>query len=89
MLTDGSWIYSISTQFATGSVGRQIPWLTLLFLALPPVFLPKGMTDDKGSAKREYEALPMIETTRPSGDEESEEEDFDHFETLKASGIDV
>ena len=88
-----SWVYSISTQFTTGSFGRQISWLMLMVVALPPVFLiaylPKNLADGNGMAKDDYEALPMVETTRASGDEGSEHEGYDRAEISKASGKDV
>jgi len=74
------WIYSISTQYTVGSFGRQTSWLALLCVALPPFFLmsliPNGVGESKGGPQKDdYEALPMVDTTRASGDEGSGDED--------------
>jgi hypothetical protein len=58
-----SWIYSISTQFPQGSLGRQISWLTMLAIALPPVTLVRFLRDGaKRSDVDEYETVPLTET---------------------------
>ncbi|WWC94795.1 hypothetical protein V866_001645 [Kwoniella sp. B9012] len=45
--TIAGWMFSISTQYPTGSLGRQISWISLLAISLPPLvvtfFLPKNL----------------------------------------------
>nr|XP_031858664.1 uncharacterized protein CI109_005899 [Kwoniella shandongensis]KAA5525736.1 hypothetical protein CI109_005899 [Kwoniella shandongensis] len=49
----GGWLYSYSTQFPAGSVGRQISWTVLFCLVLPAViltsFIPKQLEKKAGS----------------------------------------
>jgi MFS family permease len=78
------WMYSISTQYDEGSLGRQISWLLLLTLAVPAIFYARFLPrDDEGTKRAGYEAVPLTATTRDSMDEEEEEE------VLVASGRDA
>ncbi|RSH91750.1 hypothetical protein EHS25_009119 [Saitozyma podzolica] len=56
------WIFSISTLYPTGSLGRQMSWIYFLVMALLPLamtqLLPK---DEAGPGKGDYEAVPMVE----------------------------
>jgi len=93
LLTSFRWLYSISTQFSTGSLGRQISWLALLTVAIPPVLIVGYLSKDmagitKDIQKDDYEALPMVETTRASG-EESDDDGDERQKVVKATGVDV
>ncbi|CAD6573943.1 MAG: hypothetical protein TREMPRED_000968 [Tremellales sp. Tagirdzhanova-0007] len=93
--TVSGWIYSISTEYNTGSLGRQISWLFLLCMTVPPVcllgFLPKDLGKGKDTSKEDFESLPMLATTRASedGGEGSEEDQLMSVKALKATGVDV
>lgn len=40
------WLYSISTQFRSGSIGRQIYWIVFLGFTLAPLLLSRQIPDD-------------------------------------------
>lgn len=63
-LTVTRWLYSISTTFEAGTLGRQIAWLYLVAMTLPAVFLAQLMSrSQKGNRppKDEYEQVPLVE----------------------------
>lgn len=49
------WIFSLSTQFEAGTLGRQAYWITYIGLTIPPVvllrYLPKRMSTEKNGYK--------------------------------------
>ncbi|KAL7423813.1 hypothetical protein Q5752_001397 [Cryptotrichosporon argae] len=65
------WLYSISTSYPAGSLGRHMPWLALLGLTIPPVvlvrFIPPDIGKDRAGDKARvadaeadaYEAAPL------------------------------
>jgi hypothetical protein len=77
------WIYSMSTEFEAGTLGRQISWMSMLAFGVPPmvcvVFFKEPTTDRSG-----YEGVPLNEAGRDSFDEELEEPS-----RAKVTGADV
>jgi len=77
------WIYSMSTGFEAGTLGRQISWISMLAFGVPPmvcvIFFKEPTTDRSG-----YEGVPLNETGRDSFDEDLEEPI-----RAKATGADV
>lgn len=64
------WMYSISTQYDEGSLGRQSAWLLLLALAVPALFYARYLPRDMEETKKDgYEAVPLTATTRESIDD--------------------
>lgn len=63
------WVYSSSTEYSAGSLGRQTAWLYMLALAVPPLallrLLPTTLSEGGPDASEDtagvYEALPMQE----------------------------
>ena len=66
------WIYSISTEYNRGSLGRQLPWLTILLMSVPAAALSRTMRDDAGGKHDStgYEAVPMVDARRSEDDED-------------------
>ena len=61
------WVYSISTQFATGSLGRQSSWIYCLITTIPGVVLVRFLrADTRVVPKDEYEAVPLVENAETS-----------------------
>lgn len=55
------WIFSLSTEYVAGSLGRQTSWLSMLALALVPLLLTTQFRRDREPAHEkadDYEALP-------------------------------
>ncbi|WVF73107.1 hypothetical protein IAT40_007926 [Kwoniella sp. CBS 6097] len=64
------WIFSHSTQFEAGSLGRQISWISLFFITLPPLLmsglLPKTTEDlNSGTRLAKDEEMMLLEENRP------------------------
>ncbi|ORX40689.1 major facilitator superfamily domain-containing protein [Kockovaella imperatae] len=80
------WIYSISTEYESGTLGRQLPWVTILLISLPSVVLSQSMPSDAGGKHDSsgYEAVPMVDSARRD-EEESDEETV----ALRVTGTDV
>ncbi|ORY33522.1 major facilitator superfamily domain-containing protein [Naematelia encephala] len=86
------WLYSISTTYPAGTLGRQCAWLAMLAFCIPPLILIRFVPGD-GYSKRPdkeaigYESLPMIEEGRLSEWEERDEHrGRDSSEVRMASG---
>ncbi|WVQ84325.1 hypothetical protein IAT38_006477 [Cryptococcus sp. DSM 104549] len=47
------WVYSISTQFPVASFGRQLSWLVLLAICLPPVIMTRFLPDDRAARQKD------------------------------------
>ena len=64
------WTYSISTGFATGTMGRQLAWLVILATSFPALILSRTLDADTGERGKSegYEAVPMVDTSRASLD---------------------
>lgn len=68
------WLFSISTQFPTGSLGRQTSWIYLTLATMPAVSLARFLPLDSAAAggqgggaggrpsKSEYEQVPLVES---------------------------
>lgn len=77
------WIYSMSTEFEAGTLGRQISWISMLAFGVPPmicVIFFKGPTADRSG----YEGVPLNDAGRDSFDDESREPS-----RAKVTGADV
>ena len=60
------WLYSISTTYEQGTMGRNIPWMLIFFSALPTVVLSYFLGADVGERRTGYEAVPMLDAERGS-----------------------
>lgn len=59
------WLFSIATQFPTGSFGRQISWVYLLIVTIPGVIMVQMLPASKDESrpdKSEYEQVPLVES---------------------------
>jgi hypothetical protein len=76
------WIYSMSTEFEAGTLGRQISWISMLAFGVPPMicvlFFKEPTTERSG-----YEAVPLNEAGRDSFDE------LEEHPRAKVTGADV
>lgn len=76
------WMYSVSTQYDEGSLGRQSAWLLLLALAVPAIYYARRLPRDmEEPGKDGFEAVPLTATSRDSVD--------DGDDVLRASGRDA
>ncbi|WWD03556.1 hypothetical protein V865_001609 [Kwoniella europaea PYCC6329] len=65
--TFAGWLFSISTEYPLLSLGRQISWISLFLMTLPPVilslYIPEGLTKENlqdESLENEDENLPLV-----------------------------
>jgi hypothetical protein len=68
------WLFSVSTSYPTGSLGRQMSWLLMLSIAIPPVVLVRLLPRENVDDKVGYEAVPLAEAGRRFSDDEDEDE---------------
>jgi len=78
---DSRWIYSISTEFATGSLGRQVSWIYLTAMTIPGVILVRFLrSDSRPSIKEGYEAVPLVKRAETTATRLNFEENDDIIE---------
>lgn len=73
------WLFSISTTFEAGSLGRQVSWLYLVAVTLPGVILAQLLphAEKARPPKDEYEQVPLVESGYASGTSAHFEENAD------------
>lgn len=60
------WLYSISTQYEGGSLGRQIYWIVFLCFTLVPLGLSGRIPSKESALGSSYLPLPIEDTTEES-----------------------
>lgn len=55
------WVFSLSTQFETGSLGRQAYWITYIGLTIPPVILLRYLPKNHSVEREGYASVPEEE----------------------------
>lgn len=78
------WIYSMSTEFEAGTLGRQVSWISMLAFGVPPMICVIFFKEPAAADRSGYETVPLNEAERDSFDDESEDN-----RRAKVTGADV